>query len=121
MFVSQETIQSDRVQLIQGWEEGHVELEGSPDMVLEVVSASSVHKDTVILRQAYWQAGIREYWLVDARQQPVRFDILRHAAKGYVATRKRDGWIKSAVFDKSFQLTQRANALGHPEYTLAVR
>jgi hypothetical protein len=44
--------------LIEGKEEGHVELEGSLDMVLEVVSASSVHKDTVVLRRAYWQAGM---------------------------------------------------------------
>lgn len=120
-FVSQDTLQSDRVHLVEGWEQGHVELEGTPDMVLEVVSDSSVHKDTVILRKAYWQAGIREYWLVDARQEPIRFDIFRRTAKGYTATRKQDGWLKSAVFGKSFQLTQRAGALGHPEYTLAIR
>jgi len=121
MFVFQATLQSDRVHLVEGWETGHVELEGTPDMVLEVVSASSVHKDTVVLRQAYWQAGIREYWLVDARQEPIRFDIFRRTARSYTATRKRDGWLKSAVFGKSFQLSQRLNAVGHPEYTLAVR
>ncbi len=96
-------------------------MEGTPDMVLEVVCARSVHKDTVVLRQAYWQAGIREYWLVDARQEPIRFDIFRHTAKGYSTTRKRDGWLKSAVFGKSFQFRQGLNALGHPEYTLAIR
>ena len=114
-------MRAKQVQLIEGWDGGFVEMEGSPDMVLEVVSASSVHKDTVVLRQAYWQAGIREYWLVDARQEPARFDILRRTARGYAATRKRDGWLRSAVFGKSFQLSQRVNALGHPEYTLAVR
>jgi Uma2 family endonuclease len=120
-FVSSASIRAKQVQLIEGWDGGFVEMEGPPDMVLEVVSASSVDKDTVVLRQAYWQAGIREYWLVDARQEPARFDILRHTARGYAATRKRNGWLKSAVFGKSFQLTQRVNPLGHPEYTLAVR
>ncbi|HTU17570.1 MAG TPA: Uma2 family endonuclease [Gemmataceae bacterium] len=120
-FVSTASIEAKQVQLIEGWDGGFVEMEGSPDMVLEVVSASSVHKDTVVLRQAYCRAGIREYWLVDARQEPPRFDILRRTARGYAATRKRDGWLRSAVFGKSFQLTQRVNALGHPEYTLAVR
>lgn len=120
-FVSNASIQAKQVQLIEGWDGGFVEMEGTPDMVLEVVSESSVHKDTVVLRQAYWQAGIREYWLVDARQEPVRFEIFRRTAKGYSATPKRGGWVKSAVFDKSFQLTQRVNALGHPEYTLSVR
>ncbi|HZU36585.1 MAG TPA: hypothetical protein VFA18_11780 [Gemmataceae bacterium] len=55
---------------------------------------------------------------MDARQVPLKFDILRHTAKGYVATRKQDGWMKSAVFGKAFRLTQQVNQLGHPEYTL---
>ena len=36
---------------------GYLELEGVPDMVLEVVSRSSVRKDTVLMRQAYWRAA----------------------------------------------------------------
>ena len=90
-------------------------------MVLEVVSSSSVEKDTIILRDLYWQAGIREYWLVDARGENPIFDILRHTAKGYVATSKQRGWMKSVLFGKSFRLTQNKDALGHPEYTLGVR
>jgi Uma2 family endonuclease len=120
-FVSNASVQAKQVQLVEGWDGGFAEMEGTPDLVLEVVSDSSIQKDTVILRKAYWQAGIREYWLVDARQEPIRFDIFRRTAKGYTATRKQAGWLKSAVFGKSFQLTQRVNALGHPEYTLAVR
>jgi Uma2 family endonuclease len=91
------------------------------DMVLEVVSDSSVQKDYDLLRRAYWEADIREYWLVDARKEPARFDILRHGSRGYVAVRKQDGWVKSTVFGKSFRLTQRRNDLGQPEFSLAVR
>jgi Uma2 family endonuclease len=120
-FVSTETLQTGGVQLVEGAAGGYVELEGSPDLVLEIVSASSVHKDTVFLRQAYWEAGIREFWLVDARKEPLSFEILRHTDRGYVATRKQGGWVKSAVFGKSFCLTQRTDALGHPDYTLATR
>ena len=90
-------------------------------MVLEVLSRSSVHKDTVVLRQAYWEAEIQEYWLVDARSEPLKLEILRHTPKGYGATRKQGGWLKSEVFGKAFQLTQSKSALGHPEFTLAVR
>lgn len=111
----------DRVRLIEERTEGFVELEGSPDMALEVVSRSSVHKDTVILRKAYWEAGIREYWLVDAGSEPVQFEILRHSARGYVATRKHEGWIKSQVFGKSFRLIQDAAPKGNPDFTLQVR
>jgi Uma2 family endonuclease len=111
----------DRVRLLEGSEGGYVEMEGAPDMVLEVVSNSSVEKDTQTLRRDYWEAGIREYWLVDARPDPLHFDILRHTPKGYRATPRKDGWLKSSVFGKSFQLTSRPGALGHPEYTLATR
>jgi len=111
----------DKVRLIEGKEEGHVELEGAPEMVLEVVSTSSVHKDTVTLRQAYWEAGILEYWLVDGRKEPCSFDILRHTARGYVATRKTDGWIKSQVFGRAFRLVQERDPRGNPEFTLEMR
>jgi Uma2 family endonuclease len=119
-FVSFESVRQGRVQLVEGVE-GFVELEGTPDMVLEVVSASSVEKDTVVLRELYWQAGIPEYWLVDARGQRLRFEILRRRRDGYVETRKQDGWLRSVVFGKSFRLSSQLDELGHPEYTLAIR
>lgn len=121
MFASALALQRGRVQLIQGSQEGYVELRGVPDMVLEVVSPSSVDKDTVELRDTYWRAGIREYWLVDPRGDRISFDILRHTAKGYSATRKQDGWVKSKVFGKSFRLEQHTDEQGYPDYTLHVR
>jgi Uma2 family endonuclease len=120
VFASNATLE-DRVRVLEGREEGFVELEGSPDMVLEVVSRSSVHKDTDVLRRDYWMAGIREYWLVDARKEPLVFDILRYTPKGYRSTPKKDGWIKSNAFGKSFRLIRETNKRGHPEYTLEVR
>jgi Uma2 family endonuclease len=119
-FVSNEAFRAGRVQLVEGVEEGYVELEGTPDMLLEVVSPSSVEKDTVELRDLYWRAGIREHWLVDARGPRLAFDILYHSAKGYLATRKQGGWLKSAVFQRSFKLTHHADHLGHPDYQLEV-
>lgn len=120
-FVSHAAFESGRVRLIEGALEGFVELEGSPDMVLEVVSGSSVSKDTEWLRDLYWQAGISEYWLVDARGERHEFDILRRTNRSYSATRKSGGWLKSAVFNRSFRLTRETDQLGHPEFTLEVR
>jgi Uma2 family endonuclease len=120
VFVSHDGLQ-DRVRLLEGKKGGYVEMEGAPDMVLEVVSESSVRKDTQQLRQDYWEGGIREYWLVDARKELLSFDILRHTPKGFRATSKRDGWIKSNVFGKSFRLICQTSEYGDPEYTLEVR
>jgi Uma2 family endonuclease len=120
VFASAAALQ-DRVRLFEGRDEGYVELEGSPDMVLEVVTRSSVRKDTKVLHKAYGEAGVREYWLVDARPEPLRFNILRHTPRGYRAAANKEGWVKSAVFDKSFRLTRRLNTLNHPEYVLEAR
>src|SRR5205085_10093912 len=120
-FVSQARRRSEEVRLVEGMEEGFLELEGTPDMVLEVVSPTSVRKDKVLLRKAYWDAGISEYWLVDARKEPLSFDILRHTAKGYTATRKQAGWLRSALFGKSFRLTRRTDPLGQPDFMLETR
>jgi Uma2 family endonuclease len=119
VFVSHAARQ-DRVRFLEGTKGGYVEMQGSPDMVLEVVSDSSVRKDLHQLRQDYWEAGIREYWLVDARREPIVFDILRHTPKGYRTTPKKDGWIKSVVFGKSFRLTHQIDALGRQKYSLEV-
>src|SRR5205823_5267779 len=64
VFVSFESLAANRVRYIEGREAGYVELEGSPNMVLEIVSDRSVFKDTVRLKELYWKAGITEYWLI---------------------------------------------------------
>jgi Uma2 family endonuclease len=121
VFVCNDSIQTMRVTFAPAADGEDLRINGSPNMALEVLSDSTVRKDTVRLRELYWEAGIREYWLVDARKGVLRFDILRHTAKGYVAVRPQRGWLKSAVFDRSFRLTQGSDDLGRPTFTLEVR
>ncbi len=120
MFVLYETLQNDQAKLVEG-EKGWMELEGTPDMVLEIVSSSSVKKDTIKLRKSYWQAEIPEYWLVDARPDQVSFEILRPNSRGYVPARKSGGWQSSSVFGQDFKLQKGTDKLGYPEFTLSVR
>ena len=120
VFVSNEALASGRIRRIPGKQGGFVELDGTPDMVLEVVSDSSEQKDFHLLREAYFEAGILEYWLVDARGNKLQFDILKRGSKGYVASRKPGGWLKSAVFGKSFRLRRDTDPQGQPEFTLEV-
>jgi Uma2 family endonuclease len=117
-FCSFRAIEDMLIRLVEGVEEGHVEIEGTPNMVLEVVSRHSVRKDTKILRNLYWRAGIPEYWLVDARKRPLQFDILRWTERGYSATRRKQGWLKSKVFARSFLLETKPDRLGHPQFFL---
>jgi Uma2 family endonuclease len=119
MFASHKSHRAGRVH----WQQGPQSLEviGTPDMVLEIVSSHSVQKDTVVLRELYAAAGIAEYWLVKPLGGQLSFDILRLTAKGYVPVRKTSGWAKSTVFGKSFRLTPQRIGTELPECRLLVR
>ncbi len=120
-FVSHEALDSGCVALIEGAEEGFIELLGTPEMVLEVVSESSVSKDNVKLREAYWEAGIAEYWIADARGERLEFRILKRGPKAFTDTRKQASWLRSTVFGKSFRLTRDTDRSGNPTFTLDVK
>src|SRR5260370_30975752 len=87
MFLSNADFRANRIRMTSPEKTGYAEVFGAPEMALEVVSKTSRKKDRTILRAAYWRAGIREFWLVDAHKQPPVLDILRHPAKGYAASR----------------------------------
>jgi Uma2 family endonuclease len=102
MFISHETWDRRRA-FVKRNMQSHV-LYGTPDMVLEVISRSSVRKDTKLLKQLYWQAKVKEYWLVDSRSDEPTLTIQRRGSKGYRAVAAEEGWVKSSVFDTSFKL-----------------
>jgi len=120
-FISHEAFEEGRAKLVEGSRHGYTLLEGSPDMVLEVVSDSSVEKDYEWLREAYFDVGVKEYWLVDARKSPLTFTILRRNSKRFLATRGQDGWLKSQVFGKSFRLLELKDRRGNPKYRLETK
>ncbi len=110
-----------------GGEKGlHTELVGSPEIVIEIVSKSSEVKDTEWSgRPHISDAGIAEYWLIDAREgedgHPVRHLRCRGKERVQYAARVPDGWSKSAVLGKSFRLTQSEGTDGNPEFTFEMR
>jgi Uma2 family endonuclease len=121
MFAGWETLRAGRLKLIGGEGKDGVELIGTPDMVLEVVSPSSVQKDTVELPRLYWRAGIAEYWVVDPRESPVHLEIMRRGAQGYRRVRADRGWLKSQVFGAAFRLIKSTDPLGAATYRLRMR
>ena len=122
MFVSYEAIRTGRVRLVEGTVTEYREFEGSPEMVLEVVSDTSETKDRRDLRALYFLAGIDEYWLVDARGDEPVLDILRHGPRGYVNTRHQaGGWVRSQIFSRAFRLVRTEGPDGNPQFTLEHR
>lgn len=122
MVISNEAIASGRVQFRGGERGDKTEVTGSPEIVIEIISRSSEEKDAQWAMAAYFDAGISEYWLVDAREEDdLKFDIFKRSKKEFVATRKQSGWVKSGVLGKAFRLIQSEDSFGNPEFTLEIR
>jgi hypothetical protein len=96
-----------------------MEILGSPDWVLEIISDGSVVKDTKQLREAYHRAGVREYWLIDARGAELSFQVLHWRKNGYAAA--RGDWLASRVFKRSFRLVRQRDRRGAWKYSLQIR
>jgi Uma2 family endonuclease len=121
VLLTYDSLEAGRVRWVTGAKPHiNVEIEGTPDWILEIVSDSSVFKDTKQLRVAYRRAGIPEYWLVDVRGDVIEFQILQWRKKGYVAAPVKDGWQKSRVLGRAFQLTRNRSRKGFWRYTLLV-
>lgn len=114
-----ESAESGRVRINP---ERKTELLGAPDMVLEVVSVSTVRKDLVRLREGYARAAVREYWIVDARGERPELRVLVLGAEGEYEERAPDaaGWIASPTWGRSFRLERFVNQAGWVEYRLEV-
>jgi Uma2 family endonuclease len=99
-----------------------VEVEGPPDMVLEVVSDSSVAKDTQRLPEAYFAAGVGEFWLVDARGKNVVFRIHVRGGEGFrPVVSDTEGYQRSSAFPARFRLDAHRDRRGNWAFDLRVQ
>ncbi len=89
-----------------------VEFEGAPDLVVEILSDSSVKKDTERLPPLYAADGVGELWLVDARGEELELEIRtleagRGPGAGFqVAERDGDGWAESPLLGGRIRLVR---------------
>ncbi len=115
------SLESGKVRYVTNVKDRTVEIEGSPDWLLEIVSDSSVKKDLLDLRAAYHKARVREYWIIDARGEEIEFQILHWRKAGYVPAPTEQGWHISRIFGGLFKITRKRHRRGDWRYTLATK
>jgi Uma2 family endonuclease len=122
VFLSHERLEDHRVHLVPKSSERYgryVEMEGPPDLIVEIVSDSSVAKDTRRLPERYFRAGVGEFWLIDARKEQLVFQIQSPGENGFQpVSPNADGFLFSQILQRSFRLTRRADRLGNWVYDL---
>jgi Uma2 family endonuclease len=85
-----------------------IELEGAPDLIVEVLSDTSERKDLERLPPRYARAGVPELWLLDARGDEPALDIRSLVEGEYRSVEPdRDGWLESPVLAARFRLTRK--------------
>jgi Uma2 family endonuclease len=71
---------------------GESYINGSPDLIIEVISESNRSHDTVVKLNDYQRYAVQEYWLVDPRENHIRVFTLEgsgYQALGIYAPRDR--------------------------------
>jgi len=125
VVITYQSFDEERVRLIpkaSGEKDRYVEVEGGPDLVVEIVSDSSVKKDTIRLPQAYFLAGVREYWLIDARGEELSFQLLRRGSAAFESTpTDADSYQRSEVLDAHYRLDRSRHKRGHWVYQLRLK
>ena len=125
VFVSYESIEKQHVRLVPkaSQEAGrYVEMEGAPDLVVEIVSDSSTTKDTRRLPAAYHRAGVRELWLIDARREQLFFQIHHHGPVGFdPVPADAEGFQTSLAFGRGFRVLRHRDRQGYWTYDLEAK
>ena len=77
-------VQNERREIIkENW------VDGAPDIVIEVLSSSTITKDTIIKRDIYEKYGVKEYWIVDPENEEIfayeykggKFNLICHGRR----------------------------------------
>jgi Uma2 family endonuclease len=99
-----------------------VELEGAPDLVVEIVSDRSQRKDRDRLPRLYAAAGVPELWTADARGRDLTFEIQVLTANGYRREEADDaGWLPSPLLHARCRLSRQKTELARWSYRLEIR
>jgi Uma2 family endonuclease len=119
MFLSDDSIESEEVTIDDG--DDTLEIGGSPDLLVEIISPSSFQKDHTILMRKYWEAGVKEYWLADSRKAPSLVIHKRNGKRFTPMPVDTQGWQRSNVLGAKCRLMTKPGKAGITKVTLELK
>ncbi len=73
---------------------------GVPDLIIEIISPSSIIRDRIEKKNLYERMAVQEYWLVDPQYEAIEiYTLQNNRYELYSAATTLEGELKSALFD----------------------
>lgn len=71
---------------------------GAPDLVVEIISPGTLHRDRCDKRDLYARFGIREFWLADVANRSLEVLTLQNGAYQLFSCATGEGKVRSHIF-----------------------
>ncbi|MCL2350620.1 MAG: Uma2 family endonuclease [Defluviitaleaceae bacterium] len=77
-------------------------IHGAPDLIVEILSPSTVKYDRAYKKDLYEQHGVKEYWIVDPKNMTIEVHILTDGKYilDNIYVKHSDHWLKHASKDE---------------------
>jgi len=72
-------------------------IQGAPDLIVEIISPTSEYRDRVIKRKLYSKYEVKEYWLVDLEKKEIEVMSLKDSGLETVKIYKKTDILESLV------------------------
>ena len=78
----------------------HDGIMGIPDLIVEIISPTSIIRDRIEKKNLYEKMAVQEYWLVDPQYEAIEiYTLQNHRYELFSAATTLEGEFKSALFD----------------------
>ena len=87
-------ISKDRLGII-----GEKNIQGPPDLLIEIISEHSVYRDMVQKKRLYARFGVKEYWIVIPEEEEIEVYILKDNAYQLYRTYRKGDTLESSSLE----------------------
>ncbi|WP_353684273.1 Uma2 family endonuclease [Thermodesulfovibrio sp. 3907-1M] len=86
---------------------GEKNIQGAPDLVIEIVSEASIYRDSVQKKKLYAKHGVKEYWIVAPDDQMIEVYILREPGQYELRRTYYENDVVESEIIKGFKISMK--------------